>query len=745
MKTDNQNNKNSWEIIQEKLADKTGLAVIVVEGENSEIISKSNNNSICELLYTSAEFSPKCAMFCGKAFQMATEAGKSVEVKCHANLNFSAVPITANERQLVAIVGRTFLKSEDYKTATERAMAGDWQQFPTEELFKNVLLSSSINEIGRGVKLLEKLTVEEKHLLSQVGKIAEEITATVEVVESTEHILQPPPADEITKLIEQFHQTSATDKILSNEISEKQSVEMVEIAEWRSLFSSLLDLSYKEACISVLRFVSKHYQIASLAWLERKNNNFETIWASGNFRGQQIQITISADDTRLFEAIQKETSVEFRERKASESYAKVQNVNLFPIAVGGTVRSAVVVGDELPNENVKRHIARFMRYVASDLEILRLREEIERQSWITKAIQRMNEILKQIDSDDFWTVLAQVSAELMRAEQGSLLLFDEDTKEFTVKATIGSRADKIKKELPSNLGKRVAQSVLKSGKPLVVKDTSKIGLKTPTGWEYKTNSFISYPMIIGGRTIGVLNVTDKIDGGSYNETDLELLNTFIPQIAVAIDRKSLMRKTGELVQLSITDPLTNLVNRRYLEERMTEEVNRSQRHGYPLSFMMIDVDSFKNYNDTFGHTAGDTALQIVAQCLKATLRGADVAARYGGEEFSILLPQTTSMEALTIAERLRVKIATTSFPNTQVTVSIGVATCSNALKTPQELIAAADTALYDAKRNGRNNVQLYQKKNLANDLVNNQPTGTENKPKIPLSASGNNPKIQVNK
>ena len=733
MKTDNQNNENSWEIIQEKLVDKTGLALIVVEGENSVIISKSNNNSICEILYSSAGFSAKCAMFCGQAFQMATEAGNSVQVKCHANLNYAAVPIMTGERQLVAIIGRTFLKSDDYRAATERAMAGDWQQFPTEELFKNVLLSSSINEIERGVKLLEKLTAEDKILLSQVGEIKEEISETVEITQTDENILQPPPAAEITKLIEQFHQSTETDQILSNEISEKQSAEMVEIAEWRSLFSSLLDLSYKEACLSVLRFVSKQYQITSLAWLERKNSNFETIWANGNFRGQQIQITIAADDARLYEAIQKESSVEFRERKVSESYAKIQNINLFPISVGGTIRSAVVIGDDLPNENVKRHIARFMRNVASDLEILRLREEIERQSWITNAIQRMNEILTEIDSEEFWTVLAQVSAEMMRAEQGSLLIFDEDTKEFTVKATIGSRADKIKKEPLPNLGKRIAHSVLKSGKPLVVKDTSKIGLKTPKDWEYKTNSFISYPMIIGGRTIGVLNVTDKIDGGSYNETDLELLNTFIPQIAVAIDRKSLIRKTGELVQLSITDSLTNLVNRRYLEERMIEEVNRSQRHGYPLSFMMIDVDSFKNYNDSFGHTEGDTALQIVAQCLKATLRGADVAARYGGEEFSILLPQTTSMEALTIAERLRLKIEKTRFPNTQVTVSIGVATCSNTLKTPQELIAAADAALYDAKRNGRNNVQFYQKKNQLNDSAIIQVSEAEKNPKIQLN------------
>ena len=128
--------------------------------------------------------------------------------------------------------------------------------------------------------------------------------------------------------------------------------------------------------------------------------------------------------------------------------------------------------------------------------------------------------------------------------------------------------------------------------------------------------------------------------------------------------------------------------------------------------MMIDVDEFKIYNDNFGHAEGDKALQIVAHGLKETLRGADVAARYGGEEFSILLPQTTSEEAETIAERIRQKIEMTSFRIDKVTISIGIASCSHIICTPQEIIKAADKALYEAKRQGRNNVQIYE--NLMN-------------------------------
>ena len=131
-----------------------------------------------------------------------------------------------------------------------------------------------------------------------------------------------------------------------------------------------------------------------------------------------------------------------------------------------------------------------------------------------------------------------------------------------------------------------------------------------------------------------------------------------------------------------------------------------------MSFMMIDVDNFKSYNDSFTHLEGDKALRLVGQCLKEILRGADVAARYGGEEFSILLPQTNSFEAEAIGERIREKVALTRFPNRQVTISIGIVSCSSSVNSAQDLIWAADTALYEAKRQGKNNVQVYENLNI---------------------------------
>ena len=705
----------NWEEIQESLANESGLAVVIVDG--SAVISASNNNSVCETLWTSEEFSSHCAMFCGKAFEDATAEGKTISVRCYAGLNYQATPIKSkNNKQLVSIVGRSFLRSEDYRIATKRAIEGDWKDFSPEKLFQNVLLSSSEKEIGKLSKRFEKLTDEEKELLFEVGKSEPE-----KVVEALEKELVEPQTEntqveQISKLIEEFQKNQSHLAIVNDQIDEKQTEELEEIAAWRSLFSSLLEMEYKEAFVSVAEFLAQRYKISNLAWLENRENILESVWATGNFSGQQIQISISAADSRFLEVVQNETSLELRERSSQSQTTKPQTDNLFPIAVGGLIRSALVIGDEISNKNIKRQISRFIRQVASEIEILRLREEIKHQSWINKAVQKLNQTLKQIDNEDFWTVLAQNSAELMRAERGSILILDEESEGFIIKAAVGSRADVIKMEANQSLGERVARNVIRSGRPLIVKDSKKAGfLAAPADYKYKTDSFICYPIVISGRRIGVLNLTDKIDGGSYDEKDLEILHTLAPQIALALDRTSLMRKAGEFEQLSITDSLTGLLNRRYLEERLAEELNRSQRHGYPMSFMMIDVDSFKSYNDTFGHTEGDKALQLVGQCLKSTLRGADVAARYGGEEFSILLPQTTLNEALTIAERLRQRVETTRFPSRQVTFSIGIATCSSELNTTSELISAADKALYLAKKAGRNNVQIY-KKSSADDL-----------------------------
>ncbi|MGH9819592.1 MAG: diguanylate cyclase, partial [Pyrinomonadaceae bacterium] len=311
--------------------------------------------------------------------------------------------------------------------------------------------------------------------------------------------------------------------------------------------------------------------------------------------------------------------------------------------------------------------------VASQIEILRLRDEVTRRDSLTTAVTKFNEQLQKIDGVDFWLHLTQVSAELLRAERASLLLLKGKSDILRPMASIGIRADLT---VDANLGNRVARLTVEGGKPVLVKDVNRINIKlAPAERRYKTGSFISYPIGIGDRGIAVLNLTDKADGAAFSERDLEVLRAITPQIAVAIDRTELREQAGAYAQLSVTDSLTGLLNRRYMETRLAEEISRSDRHSYPMSFMMLDVDEFKSYNDHFGHPAGDEALKMVGHIIRDTVRGADVAARYGGEEFAVLLPQTTAEETETIAERLRQKIEDAPFAHRKVTVSIGVASC----------------------------------------------------------------------
>ena len=682
---------NSWNEIQDALSNKNGVAIVVVD-ENSTVVHESNNNSICKMLYSSEEFAPECDRFCGQAFQMASEAEKAVDYQCYAGFDCRAVPIKKAEKtKFVAIVGRAFTKAENYRNATERAISGDWKQFPPTKFFENVLIKGSAKSLETASKSIENLKDEDKIAL-------EKFTDNAQAEEK----------DELAKLAEQLHKATAQTAIVSEKFTRKTSEEAEEFAAWRSLFGSILKLTYQQACLSILEFVAKRYALDSAAWLERKENRLEAIFAIGKLKNQLLNISVTADSEQLKNAVRKETSLELRQRKTQES-DKTLTIRLFPITVGDEIRCGLVLGDETINRNTQRQIARFCQNIASELEILRLREKLAKRDLLEIALQKFNANLSEIDTEDFWSRLTQISAELLRAERSSLLLFDEKSEVLTVKAAIGSNADIIKKE-KENLGVRVARQVLDDGKSLVVANVDKIGLQAaPLEWKYKSKSFISYPLKIGTRKIGVLNLTDKADGEIYSEFDLELLHAIVPQLAVLIDRAAIKHQAGEFEQLSVTDDLTGLLNKRYLKERIAEEIKRSNRQGYPMSFMMIDVDNFKTYNDSFSHPEGDKALKLVAHCLKDTLRGADIAARYGGEEFSILLPQTNSAEAETIAERIRQRVEATPFPNRQVTISVGVASCSKIVCDAQEIVANADKALYEAKRNGRNNVQIFEK------------------------------------
>jgi diguanylate cyclase (GGDEF)-like protein len=168
----------------------------------------------------------------------------------------------------------------------------------------------------------------------------------------------------------------------------------------------------------------------------------------------------------------------------------------------------------------------------------------------------------------------------------------------------------------------------------------------------------------------------------------------------------LERQQEELLHESSTDPLTGLGNRRAFQDRLEQEYARARAGGGAVGLMILDVDFFKRYNDSFGHPAGDEVLRLLAGIMKSSCRGNDFAARIGGEEFAVVLPGTTRESAYVIAERLRRGVQRAVWPHRAVTVSVGVALSEAGTEPVSRLTERADVALYHSKRDGRNRVTM---------------------------------------
>jgi diguanylate cyclase (GGDEF)-like protein len=674
----------------EVFAEENGVAIVVTDGSSTEK-AVANNNSLCDVLSHSAEFAPDCARFCGKAHGLATNLNKPVSYECYAGLTCRAVPCGVGKKPLVAIVGRVFTKAEKYREATVRAISGDWRIFPPTEVFDNILIAGSDKNIEN---VAEKLFVPIEEDRLDILDIPPSEAAENMLPHSSE-----PTRTELSKMIEAFNRERGAQQ----ELVERRRTGT--IAEWRSLFGSIMKFDYEKGVTTILEFLARHYKLRSIVWLEARDDNFIAAYSHGDIIGKRLKVGISTNNPRLLYASRNDIPIELKERKADGSINSERRIYLFPSFVAGEVRGAFAVSGNYMDETKKRELARFTQMVATQLELMRLRGEVSHQDWLSRAVQKFNESLSNIDSADFWMNLTRLSAELLRSERASLLVRNEKTKQLEARAAVGARADLFN---DPEVGERISKTVLEAGKPVVVADMEKLRIKpSPAEWEYRSSSFISYPVIIGERKVAVMNFTDRAGGGPFSEADLEFLQAISAQVAVAIDRASLKEKAGEFEQLSLTDGLTGLLNRRYLEERLDEEIKRSSRHRFPLSLLMLDVDDFKSYNDSFGHQAGDAALKIAADVIKDSLRNEDVAARYGGEEFSVMLPQTSADEAAAIAERIRSRFESTAFPFRQVTVSIGIAAFTGEPQTSAQLINAADNALYGAKRSGRNAVKLF--------------------------------------
>ncbi len=214
-----------------------------------------------------------------------------------------------------------------------------------------------------------------------------------------------------------------------------------------------------------------------------------------------------------------------------------------------------------------------------------------------------------------------------------------------------------------------------------------------------------------GKIIGVVLIGKRVNGTPYGASDVELLMLVNNIFANVLNQIRLIER---LEKLSTTDGLTRILNRRAFDEIISKEVTRSTRYESGFSLVLIDIDHFKNYNDTNGHQAGDALLRLFARLLQSSVRTTDVVARYGGEEFAVILLGVNKDGSAAFCDRFRKLITGYPFKHREsqplgfISASFGVASCPADATSARQLIRCADTALYQAKEEGRNAVRWYQ-------------------------------------
>lgn len=310
-----------------------------------------------------------------------------------------------------------------------------------------------------------------------------------------------------------------------------------------------------------------------------------------------------------------------------------------------------------------------------------------------------------LNMEELFRLALHLIGRSLHVDAYSLMLLDESGERLVVKAAFGLPEDGTLGQT-LRLGEGISGLVAQTGQALLVPDVSaEPRFLEQESFRLQRGSFICVPLRIKGReVIGVLNA-QKPDPHGFGLGDLDLFQAVANQVAAALENAQLYQRTKEL---STRDDLTGLFNRRHFFDNLEKEVQRARRYRRVFSLLLLDLDDFKGYNDTYGHLKGDEALKEVARLLLASTRRADIVARFGGEEFVVLLPEINAQGALVVAEKIRTAVDQYPFagrasqPGGHMSVTLGLATYPTDSEDGLELVDLADRALYLGKQQGGN-------------------------------------------
>ena len=669
-----------WREIQEGIAAVTGLSFITYNAAGRVSLSApacapSHDHPVCAMLQQQHGRAASCHAHCGKQAAAAAETRHSIAFTCHAGLHVIAVPVfhDATDR-LVVLSGKRFTTFDE--VARLRDMADQLEGDVTPllaELRQSRLTTPAL--LTQAAQLLEKIGTTFFENVSLRNRSESKLSRLLTLLSLFEEIRDEESRRQLYALI-----LNALGVLFNIRTA--------------AVFSTNGDESSDEAPVTltpVELFGEKRDAIAGAV-----PNLHEGLFRRflDNPRPTSCDIVFELLKSGLPDG--------------------VTSVHLFPLTRGAPVKTVLAIFDTpLPPDDVSL-LENFCTHFSLTLDNHRLRRLLERRQRDSDALaETMNTLGRSLELGELCELVVLETTRLLGAEQGSIMMMDEEQQALAVKAITGINR-KIVEQLRVRPGEGIAGKVFATGLPLIVgnleTDDRVLREKRP---RYKTKSFASLPLKLNGRTIGVLNLADKSSGAPFGADEIAMLSTIATYAAVALERAEYLRQTEELKRISITDVLTGFLNRRYFHERLIEEIERSKRHASAMSLAIMDLDDFKVLNDTYGHQAGDEALKAIARCVHGSIRAIDVAARYGGEEFTLILPQTDKLEARLIAERICHEVAALTVSHQllegyeQLTVSIGLATYPDDARTPEELIRCADRALYVAKDRGKNQVIAF--------------------------------------
>lgn len=356
---------------------------------------------------------------------------------------------------------------------------------------------------------------------------------------------------------------------------------------------------------------------------------------------------------------------------------------------------------------------------------LTLKEKIAEQSEaIETANRRLNqrlsrlsflynlghELASQLHVDSLLERFSTLVHEELMVPEFGVLLFDESRGLARVETWKGKEHQRPTSEGAVETEGTLSGQVLAERRSIYVPDLARDDRRVVLAENGpREGSALVVPVLFQRRLLGLLHFRSR-DVDAFSEEDRNLFEAVANQAALALANAQLFDKA---VELSLTDPLTGLPNRRALQQRLEQEWAAARRYDRPISLVMLDVDFFKHYNDQHGHLQGDEVLRRLSQILKANVRRSDAIGRFGGEEFLVVLPEATKEQALSVAQKLRRSVEQADFPSGylqplgRVTISCGVATARDDAESLGELLEAADEAMLAAKRRGKNQVRDF--------------------------------------